>query len=150
MRGAGAEPDLAEQFPGNTLRIGPARHIRAELDVLQRGQAGKQVEALEDEADRVTADQRPLRPRRGRQVPPCQPDRPGGGSVQRADQGEQRCLSRAGRAQHDDESGLIDMQVDIIERLHHGIARAEPPAHTVQVDPGAFRPGPCIYSRQSP
>jgi hypothetical protein len=93
VRRPGSQAHLAQRLPGYLLRPGPPGDIGAELDVLQRGQPGEQVEALEHEADRVTADHRPLRPRRGGQVLPVQPDRARRGRVQRADQVQQRDLA---------------------------------------------------------
>jgi len=126
-----AQPDLAQHLPGHLGRTGPAGHVRAELDVLQRSQAREQVEALEHEADRAAADHRPLRPRRGGEILAVQPDRSRRGRVQRTDQVQQRGLTRPRRAQHHHERGLIDMQVDVIDRLDHGLAHPEPAAHPV-------------------
>ena len=145
---AGSQPHLAQHLPGHLRCPGPPGHVGPELDVLQRGQPGKQVKALEDEADRVAADHRPLRPRRGGQVPPVQPDRARGGSVQRADQVQQRGLARPRRAQHHHERGLIDMQVDVIDRLDHSLTHPEPAAHAIQVQPGPLRASPRIHGRQ--
>ena len=82
-------------------------------DVLERGQAGEQVEGLEDEADTVLPAERGQFACATRRVMsrPGDGDRALGRRVERADQVEQRRLAAARRAEHDDELAGLDGEV---------------------------------------
>ncbi len=72
--------------------------VDAELDVLERGQRGEEVERLEDEADAVAAEAEQLLARAPRDVLAGDDDPSLGRRVERADHVQQRRLAAARRA----------------------------------------------------
>ena len=141
---ARTEADLIQHLRRHPLGVIPPGHVRAELHVLQRRQAGKEVEALEDETHRAAADSGPFGPRRRGQLHSGQPDRPRRRRVQCANKVEQRRLARTGRSQDNHKSGVIDMQVDLIQRLDHVIPDTKVAAHIIQIDADTLRSDACI------
>jgi hypothetical protein len=102
------EPHALQGRGGHRARVPvPAGHVHPELDVLERGQRGEEVERLEDEAQRVAAEAKQLAPRGPRDVWPATP-RPRR-RVERADR-VQRGLAAA-RGRSDDELALGDASV---------------------------------------
>ena len=114
------EPDGTQRGFG-PLALAAAAHPRVderELDVGERGGAGDEVEALEDEADLAIADVGCLVVLQAERVGAVEQKRPRRGLVEEADDVHERALAAA-RAAHDgDVVAPVDHEVDAVER--HG------------------------------
>ena len=89
-----------------------------QLDVVQRGGAGQQVEGLEDEADLLVADAGQLVVVQLADQLAVEPVFALGGRVQAADQVHQRGLAGAGGAHDGDVLVVLDAHGDAAQRLH--------------------------------
>ena len=89
-----------------------------QLDVVQRGGAGQQVEGLEDESDFFVADARQFVVVQFADQLAVQPVVALAGRIQAADQVHQRGLAGAGRSHDGDVFVALDAQVDSAQRVH--------------------------------
>src|SRR5262249_14193913 len=103
-------------------------------DVLERGRPVEQVEALEDEADEVAAQQRALRAREARDVDALKEVLSGRRPVEAAEDVEARRLARAARAQERDELAAPDAEADPVERGEGRGALAVDARHAAELD----------------
>jgi hypothetical protein len=108
-----SRPTLGERFLGalDALRRRGAVVDQRQLDVVQRGGAGQQVEGLEDEADLLVADARQLVVVQFADQLAVEPVAALGGRVEAADQVHQRGLAGAGGAHDGDVLVVLDAQV---------------------------------------
>jgi hypothetical protein len=120
-----------------------AADLGAELDVLERGQAGEEVERLEDEAHGAPAEASELFPRRPGQVDAAHDDAAFGGDVERADHVQQRCLAAAGGTEHNDELARAHLEVDSREREPR-VARPVHAGDAVEPDQGGDNAAPRV------
>ena len=89
-----------------------------QLDVVQRGGAGQQIEGLEDEADLLVADARQLVVVQLADQLAVEPVLALGGRIEAADQVHQRGLAGAGGAHDGDVLVVLDAQRDAAQGLH--------------------------------
>ena len=115
-------------------------------DVLGRGQARHQVEALEDEADALAAHARLLDRRERRHVAPFEPVGAGVGAVEQAEQVEQRRLARAGRPHDRDVLARGDGEVELAQRMHFAVAQVEDALDAGERDQRPVHHRPCGFS----
>ena len=114
---AGAEVDALEHGlgAGDALGGGGAVVDEGQLDVVQRGGAGEQVEGLEDEADLLVADAGELVVVELGDVVAVEPVLALGGRVEAADEVHQRGFAGAGGAHDGDVLVVADAEVDAAE-----------------------------------
>ena len=117
MHHAGAEVDGLEDClgAGDALGGGGAVVDEGQLDVVQRGGAGEQVEGLEDEADFLVADAGELVVVERGDVVAVEPVVALGGRVEAADEVHQRGFAGAGGAHDGDVLVVADAEVDAAE-----------------------------------
>ena len=101
-----------------------ARQSQGHHDVLLGREHRQQIEALEDETDVVAAQQRELLVVELRQVAPLEHDAAAGGRVQTAHHMHQRRFSGSGRSHNRREPALLELHVDIFQRMHQAFTRA--------------------------
>ncbi len=130
--------DLGQRLrrAGRTLGRGMALVDQRQFDVLERGRAGEQVEALEDEAEIVAAQERPLVAAEARDIDAVEAVGAGGRPVEAADDVHRGRLAGARRPHDGDELALADRQVDAVERAHLGLSAAVVAADAAQFDQG--------------
>src|SRR5207244_13219672 len=113
---AAAESDLFEElasaFPPGARSHSEGGHSR--LDVLERVQRRDQVELLEDEPERVAAQQGQLAVALASKVDPIKDDLAASRPVEAAKKSQQRRLAGTARARHGHEVAFVDAQVDVI------------------------------------
>src|SRR5512145_2572368 len=112
--GAGTEADLIEQSRGLAMPLDRGEIVRAveqgQLDILDGGGAGKEIEALEDEADLVVPQHRALVPVEARDVLATEEVSAGGGAIEQAEDVHQGRLARSRSPDDGDEGPLVDGQ----------------------------------------
>ncbi len=110
------EPDQVEHFGYDRTDHVPrtAGDVHGEGDVARGGPVRKQPEVLEDTAD-LAAQQRYPTVGDARNVTACELDHPGGGPLLPQQQTQQSGLSRAGRADQEDELPRSDLEVDVVQ-----------------------------------
>ena len=119
-----AQPDGVDQLV-DPLLVGLAAGDRQrQQDVLLRGEDRQQVERLEDEADLVAAQlgQRLVVERR--ELVAVDLDGPRRRAVEPGEDVHQRRLAGARRPHDGDEAALVDVDVDAVEGVDHGLAGA--------------------------
>ncbi len=143
-----AEPHQLERLLG-LHRVG--RDLADQRDVLPGGQAGDEVVELEDEADELAPVARELVVVGVAQVQLLVAQRPVRGTVEPADDVEQRRLAASGRAEQDDELGVVQVEIDRAEGadldLAHVVDLREAPRLEDRL-PGhrsSPTPGPCVW-----
>ena len=98
MPGALGKADPFEHVAGTVAGIALAAQLQRQRHVVQRGEVAQQLEVLEHEADLLAAQRGAgVLVQRG-QFGVGQPQAPGAGHVQPRQQGQQRGLAAAGRA----------------------------------------------------
>src|SRR5438270_5660817 len=108
------EPDLDEQLACASFPFGARPYPQhGDLDVLDRIQRRDEVVELEDECNRSRAVARRIV--EAGDVHAVDDDRAGIGTVERADEIEERALASAGRSRQRDELARVDMERDIDE-----------------------------------
>jgi len=132
----GAESDLLQRFRGDISRISATADIGAEFDVLEGGEGRKEIEGLEDEADRAPTKGEQLGAGGSRDVLAEDFDFPFGGRVQRPDHVQQRRLSAPGGAEDDHELSGVDPEVDILQGGHDDVAHVVSTGDPRQLDEG--------------
>jgi hypothetical protein len=113
-----------------------AADLGAELNVLERGQAGEEVERLEDEAHGAPPEASELLPRRPGQVDAAHDDAAFGGDVERADHVQQRGLAATGGTEHNEELARAHLEVDSREPVNRAVARPVHAGDAVEPDQG--------------
>ena len=131
-----AQPDVLERGPGHGVGVRPARDVGPEAHVLERREAGEQVEGLEDEGDGVPPDLGELAPGHPLERLPGDRDPALRRRVERADEVEERRLAAARGAEDDDELAGTDAEVDVDERLDHAAPDGIAPRNVVEGDDG--------------
>ena len=106
-------------------------------DVLVGGQRGEQVEALEDEADLVAAQLRELLLLEPGDLDAVDADPAAGGLVEAGEDVHERALAGAGRAHDGREPALGDVDVDVAQGVHGGVALAVGAREAARRDDGA-------------
>jgi len=105
-------------------RLGLAGRYAVELErqghVLQRAEAGQQVEVLEYVADRLAAQPRLAVPRERGQRTATDADLAAGGLFEAAGDGQQRALARAAGTHDGHERSGVDRQIHAREGVHLG------------------------------
>ena len=97
-------------------------------DVLQCGHAGQKVKALEDEPDVLIAQCRQLFVVHARNRLPEQAVFARVRPVQTSENVHQRGLAGTGRSHHGHVVPFVDLEVDVIQRMHLGFANSKRPA----------------------
>jgi hypothetical protein len=121
--------------PRPTRSSGQAAAVeQRQLDVLQGGRAGQQVEVLEDEADAPVAHQCPLVGGEGGDLLAGQQIAAAGRAVEAAEGVHQRRFARAGRPDEGDELARIDGQRDAAQGHDLHLAEFVDLANRLQLD----------------
>ena len=94
-------------------------------DVLERGHPRQEVEALEDETDVPVAERRQLGVVHARHRLVQKPVFARVGSIQAAEYVHQRGLSGTGWSHHRDVVADFDFEIDLVQRVNHGLAHLE-------------------------
>ena len=103
-----------------TAGLGDAVEHQRQADILDERQFGKQVVALEDEADPAPPDQRQVIVAEGRQVDSLEEHLPGGRPGDATEKVEERALSRPRGPGDGHELPWLDLDIDTTDRLHTG------------------------------
>src|SRR5260221_14279612 len=114
MGAAMSQADLLEERSG-PLRELPSSGAEDEPGhhhVLERVELRQEMVELEDEPDGSIPDCGEARRAEGGQLFAGEPDAPGGREIQRADAGEKRALSGAGRSDDAEDLPRVDVEVD--------------------------------------
>jgi hypothetical protein len=111
-----AEADAGEQLTRAVASVVAAVQETGKLDVLDDVQVGEQVEELEHDADVAAPIERQLPFRQRSELAVTDGHRARGGTVDAAEEMEERGLSAPGRAQHGEELSRRDIQVDAVQR----------------------------------
>ena len=117
----------------------PPRHApvaEGQRDVLDEREAREEVEALEDEADLLTAQAGEVVRTRARGVATVQAVAPGGRLREAAEHLEERRLPAAGGAHDDHHLAAFDPQVDAAQRVDGAAAEVVDLLHLGQLDHG--------------
>ena len=116
-----------------SVRRHPAVKQR-QLDILQRRGAGKKIEALEDEADEVAAEQRTLIAVELADVDSVEAVGPAGRRIEAAEDVHRRRLAGTARPHDGDELAAVDREVDAAKRRDHRVALAVELGHPAECD----------------
>src|SRR5690606_23893148 len=114
------QSELAQELPRGGVG-GPAAdpvELQRESDVLGRGEAGEEVEVLEDEADDTSPQRCLLVPGHPGQRPPRHPYLAVGGGLEGARDGQQRALARSARPHHRHQLPAADRQLGADQRTY--------------------------------
>src|SRR5690349_19288619 len=114
MRAVG-EADACEEITSAGRGATVAAELEGNLDVLERGEGGDQLEALEDEADLRPAKLRSLIFRQARQVGAVEQHRAAGGNIKAREESEQRGLAAPRWSNDGDESPVGHGERDIAQ-----------------------------------
>src|SRR6476469_3777247 len=125
-----AEADADKDLLRQRLRLRIVRQLERQHDVLQRAQRRQQLEGLEDEAERASAQLRAAILVQSKDVGTIELDHARGWRIQAREDGEQRGLARARSAEHRERLAARDREVDLAENDElsvsalHGLADA--------------------------
>ena len=119
MRQAIAQSKALEYGAGTRPRLGgrDARNAQRHFRVLERGELRKQMVELEDEADVLVPEGRQRFVCHGADVRIADPDGPGIGAIEAAQQVQQRALAHTGRADHRHHLAALDGQIEIAQHV---------------------------------
>src|ERR1700674_5900141 len=136
------EPKGLEQLQAASPAIGFSVKRQLERDVLRRGEEGKQVVGLEDEADLVTTVACPLRFAQGAQVAAMDEHPSASWRLESTDQREQGRLAATARSDDRDTRAAVDVRIDAIDGTHQARRRAVMSGSTLQSDRGRIAHDP--------
>jgi hypothetical protein len=114
--GQGPQPGLARRLHGHTVQF------QRDRDVLDRGEAGQQVEVLEDVSDQPAPQPGLVVDGQPGQVGPVHQDLAAGRFLQAPGDGEQRALAGAARSHDRDQLPRPHRQAHLLERGYLGAA----------------------------
>jgi len=109
------EADRFEQFGGGPGGLGHAFEFAHDADVLFGGEGGEEVEALEDEAEQIAAEGRPLAFGHADDFAAVDADAAGGGAEDAAEDGDEGGFAGAGGSHEDEDLTGVDVEGDIVE-----------------------------------
>ena len=128
--------DLDADFSGlEGLGGGDAADLHGEADVFQTRPLHQQVEALEDHGD-LPAGQPQLPFREGRHLLPVHDDGARGGPLQQVHAPHQGALACSGEADDPEDLPLLNVQIDILQRVDSVFPGAEGLVQVLDLDDG--------------
>ncbi len=110
--GAIREAHLREQFARAGRGIPAAEELERQGDVFERGEVGKEVEGLEQEADVTPPEEGEAVLVERREIPPGDFDAPAARPLDAGDHGEESGLACAGGAGEGDRLAALDLEID--------------------------------------
>ena len=132
------QPHGGQQLVGASEGVGEAEQLDRQQHVLARGEVRQQLEALEDEADLLAAEQGEAVLRHRLDGGAVDQDLARGRAVEAGHQGEERRLAAPRGAEDGDELAGLDREIDMVEDRQLPAPRGEPAGELAQFNAGTY------------